>query len=186
MLDNIINSNVMLNITQFFRTITPILAAIGTISSTVGFWRIFQKWNKPGIYSIIPFIRGWIFSKDSSYITRMLYSFSDGFIVVLTPIFYWIRIYGNIEEVVIKDFTFYIDRAMIIVVVLWAIAEIVKFISYTIVAKNLCIKNNKKKRWIFSWIFLPKFTKIIWGFSNKFIKKEEIEDIKESEVIENE
>ena len=186
MFDDIINSDIMLTITQVLRTITPFLAAIGTISSTVGFWRIFQKWNKPGIYSMIPFVRGWIFSKDSSFITRALYSFADGFIVVLTPIFYWIRINGKVEEVIIKDFTFYIDRTMLTVVVIWAIAEVVKFISYAITAKNLCIKNNKKKRWIFSWIFLPKITKVIWGFSNKFIKKEEIENIKGSEVIEDE
>ena len=88
-------SETLFNIAQLIRTLLPIFAAIGTISSAVGFWRIFRKWHKPGILSLVPFARGWVFGKDSGRTARTLYAFSDGVIVVLTPIFYYIRAYGR-------------------------------------------------------------------------------------------
>ena len=52
-------------VTELIRTLIPIFGAVGTITSIIGFWRIFKKWNIPGIYSLIPFVRSWIFSKDN-------------------------------------------------------------------------------------------------------------------------
>ena len=162
-------SETLFNIAQLIRTLLPIFAAIGTISSAVGFWRIFRKWHKPGILSLVPFARGWVFGKDSGRTARTLYAISDGVIVVLTPIFYYIRAYGELREYVIGRFVFYVDRAMLIVTAIWAMAEIVRFLSSVHISANLCKKNNRGKAWIFSWILLPKLSKIIWGFSDKFI-----------------
>lgn len=77
-------SETLFHIVQFIRTLLPIFAAIGTISSSIGFWRMFQKWNKPGVLSLVPFVRGWVFGKDSPKKARLLYAVSDGIIVVLT------------------------------------------------------------------------------------------------------
>ena len=164
--------NVILEITELIRTAIPIFAAIGTITSIIGFWRIFKKWNVPGILSLIPFVRSWIFSKDSNFWIKLFYSLSDGFIMILTPIFYYIRAYGELKPVKIYGITFYLDTPMLIVVIIWAILEIIKFISYALVTNKIVIKNNQKKIWVLAWILIPKITKIIWGFSNKFIKNE--------------
>ena len=164
-------SETMYQIVQVIRTLLPIFAAIGTISSAVGFWRIFKKWGKPGYLSLIPFVRGWIFGKDSPNIPRFLYSFSDGMIVVLTPIFYYIRAFGEVQEYTVGSFVFYVDHAMIIVMAIWAVMEIVRFVSSVHISANLVEKNNQKKGWVISWVLLPKITKIIWGFSNRFIKE---------------
>ena len=162
-------SEILFNIVQFIRTLLPIFAAIGTISSAVGFWRIFRKWNKPGILSLIPFARGWIFGKDSNKTARMLYALSDGTIVVLTPIFYYIRAFGNVREYTVGRFVFYVDTAMLIVTAIWAVAEAVRFLSSVHISANLCKKNNRGKLWTLSWVLLPKLSKIVWGFSNRFI-----------------
>ena len=169
-------SELFYNITQLIRTLLPVFAAIGTITSAVGFWRIFNKWRINGIYSLIPFVRGWIFGKDSKIIPRIFYAVSDGIIVVLTPIFYYLRVYGNIEEYTIGKFVIYVDRAMLIVIIIWVLVELIRFFSSIHIAANLCKKNNRGKGWIFSWVLIPQFTKIVWGFSNKFIKefKEEL------------
>ena len=76
---------------------------------------------------------------------------------------------GELREYVIGRFVFYVDRAMLIVTAIWAVAEIVRFLSSVHISANLCKKNNRGKAWIFSWILLPKLSKIIWGFSDKFI-----------------
>ena len=162
-------SETLFHIVQFIRTLLPIFAAIGTISSAVGFWRIFQKWHKPGILSLIPFVRGWIFGKDSGKTARTLYAVSDGMIVVLTPIFYYIRAYGEVQEYVIGRFVFYVDRAMLIVTAIWAVAEVIRFFSSVHISANLCKKNHRGKAWTFSWVLLPKLSKIVWGFSGRFI-----------------
>lgn len=169
-------SEILFNIVQFIRTLLPIFAAIGTISSAVGFWRIFKKWKKPGILSLVPFARGWIFGKDSGKIPRTLYALSDGMIVVLTPVFYYIRAFGEVKEYSIGRFVFYVDTAMLIVTAIWAVAEIVRFLSSVHISANLCKKNNRGKGWIFSWVLLPKFSKIVWGFSNRFITERKEDD----------
>ena len=68
--------------------------------------------------------------------------------------------------------TFYVDRSMIIITVVWAIAEIMRFCSSVHISANLVKKNGQKKRWILSWIFLPKFSKIVWGFSNRYVRED--------------
>ena len=166
-----VKSETLFNIVQFIRTLLPIFAAIGTISSAVGFWRMFRKWDKPGYLSLIPFIRGWIFGKDSGNIARFLYAFSDGMIVVLTPIFYYIRIYGEVQEYVVGEFVFYVDRAMLIITAIWAVMEAIRFFSSIHISANLVKKNNRGKGWIVSWVLLPDFSKIVWGFSNRFLKE---------------
>ena len=163
------NTETLYNIANIIRSLMPVFAAIGTVSSAVGFWRIFQKWHKPGILSIIPFARGWIFGKDSGRTARMLYAGSDGMILTLTPIFYYIRANGQLQEYNFHGFTFYMDKPMLIVTSIWAVAEVVRFLSSVHISANLCKKNNKGKVWVFSWVFLPKFSKIVWGFSNRFI-----------------
>ena len=166
-------SETMYQIVQVIRTLLPVFAAIGTVSSAVGFWRIFRKWNKPGIYSVIPFVRGWIFGKDSGNVPRALYACSDGIIVVLTPIFYYIRAYGQVKEYTVGRFVFYVDTAMLIVTCIWAVAEVVRFLSSVHISANLVKKNRKGKVWVVSWVLLPKITKIIWGFSGRFITESE-------------
>ena len=156
-------------IAQVIRTLLPVFAAIGTVSSAVGFWRIFSKWNVPGILSLVPFARGWVFGKDSPHTARGLYAFSDGMIVVLTPIFYYIRAYGKLSEYRIGGFVFYVDRAMLIVTAIWAVCEVVRFLSSVHIAANLCKKNNRGKGWVVSWVLLPKISKILWGFSDRFM-----------------
>lgn len=170
------NSERMYAIAQFIRTLMPIMAAIGTVSSAIGLWRMFNKWHKPGILSLIPFARGWIFGRDSDIKPRLIYSISDGVILVLTPIFYWIRATGTLTEAHIWKFTFYVDRSMIIITVFWAIAEIMRFYSSVHISANLVKKNKQKKRWVLSWIFLPKFSKVVWGFSNRYVKEKTDED----------
>ena len=163
------NSETIYKIVQLIRTLLPTFAAIGTVSSAVGFWRIFRKWNEPGIYSLIPFARGWIFGRDSGKTARMIYAGSDGLIVVLTPIFYYIRANGELREYTVGRFVFYLDTAMLIVTAIWAVAEAVRFLSSVHISANLCRENHRGKAWVISWVFLPKFSKIIWGFSNRFI-----------------
>lgn len=172
-ISELLNTEVMYNIAQFIRTLMPIMAAIGTISSIVGLWRIFVKWGKPGILSILPFARGWIFGKDSDRRPRLIYSFSDGMIMILTPIFYWIRACGELTPISVYGFTFYVDKSMVIITVIWAIAEILRFSSSVYISANLVKKSRQKKGWVLSWIFLPKLSKIIWGFSNRFVDKNE-------------
>ena len=160
----------MYAIAQFIRTLMPIMAGIGTVSSVIGLWRIFSKWHQPGILSLLPFARGWVFGRDSERKPRLIYSISDGVILVLTPIFYWIRAHGELTEAHIGSFTFYVDRSMIIITVFWAIAEIMRFCSSVHISANLVKKNGQKKKWVLSWIFLPKLSKIVWGFSNKYVR----------------
>ena len=167
---DLFGSDTMYTIAQIIRTAMPIMAAIGTISSIVGFWRMFTKWGRPGYLSLLPFVRGWIFGKDSEKKPRLVYSISDGSIMVMTPIFYWIRAHGAVTPVTFHGFTFYVDKPMIIITVIWAIAEIARFSSSVFISANLVKKNNQKKGWILSWILFPKYTKIIWGFSNKYVK----------------
>ena len=99
----------------------------------------------------------------------MLYALSDGTIVVLTPIFYYIRAFGNVREYTVGRFVFYVDTAMLIVTAIWAVAEAVRFLSSVHISANLCKKNNRGKLWTLSWVLLPKLSKIVWGFSNRFI-----------------
>ena len=159
-------------IAQFIRTLMPIMAGIGTVSSVIGLWRMFVKWHQPGVLSLLPFARGWIFGRDSDTKPRLVYSLSDGVILVLTPIFYWIRANGELTEAHFGSFTFYVDRSMIIITVIWAIAEIMRFCSSVHISANLVKKSGQKKRWILSWIFLPKLSKIVWGFSNRYVKED--------------
>ena len=166
-----LNTERMYAIAQFIRTLMPIMAGIGTVSSVIGLWRMFNKWHQPGILSLLPFARGWVFGRDSEWKPRLIYSISDGVILVLTPIFYWIRAHGELTEANIGSFTFYVDRSMIIITVIWAIAEIVRFCSSVHISANLVKKNGQKKRWVLSWIFLPKLSKIVWGFSNRYVKE---------------
>ena len=166
------NSETLYQIVQTIRTLLPVFAAIGTISSAVGFWKIFNKWGKPGVLSLLPFARGWIFGKDSETIPRSLYAISDGLIVVLTPIFYYIRANGKVEEVMIAGHLFYIDKAMLVVTVVWAICEGIRFLSSVHISANLCKKNERGKGWTISWVLMPKISKIIWGFSDQYIKNE--------------
>ena len=63
---------------------------------------------------------------------------------------------------------------MMIITVIWAIAEIVKFLSSVHISANLCKKNNKGKGWVAVWIIFSKIAKIIWGFSDKFLQKEAV------------
>ena len=102
-------SETMYNIVQFVRTLMPIFAAIGTVTSVIGFWKMFRKWGKPGVLSLLPFVRGWIFGKDSANTPRLIYAAADGIIVTLTPIFYYIRAYGDLQEYAVGGFTFYVD-----------------------------------------------------------------------------
>ena len=159
-------------IAQLIRTLMPIMAGIGTISSVIGLWRIFSKWHQPGILSLLPFARGWVFGRDSERKPRLIYSISDGVILVLTPIFYWIRANSELTEAHIGSFTFFVDRSMIIITVFWAIAEMMRFCSSVHISANLVKKNGQKKRWVLSWIFLPKLSKIVWGFSNRYVKED--------------
>ena len=46
------SSERMYAIAQFIRTLMPIMAGIGTVSSVIGLWRSFSKWHQPGILSI--------------------------------------------------------------------------------------------------------------------------------------
>lgn len=154
-------SETLFHIVQFIRTLLPIFAAIGTISSAIGFWRMFQKWNKPGVLSLVPFVRGWVFGKDSPKKARLLYAVSDGIIVVLTPIFYYIRAYGDVQEYVIRGFTFYVDNAMLVVTAIWAVAEVIRFLSSVHLSANLCKKAGRGKGWI------------VWGFSGRYITERE-------------
>lgn len=165
------NTERMYTITQFIRTLMPIMAGIGTVSSVIGLWRMFVKWDQPGFLSLLPFARGWVFGRDSERKPRLIYSISDGVILVLTPIFYWIRATGTLTEAHIGSFKFYVDRSMIIITVFWAIAEIMRFFSSVHISANLVKKNGQKKRWVLSWIFLPKLSKIVWGFSNRYVKE---------------
>ena len=167
------NHEFMYHIAQVIRTLMPIFAAIGTVSSIIGLWRIFVKWNRPGILSVVPFARGWIFGKDSETKPRLIYSISDGVIMVLTPIFYWIRATGVLTEMKIGNFTFYVDKSMVVITIFWAVAEILRFLSSVHISAKLVRKNHQKKGWILSWILLPKLSKIIWGFSNGFVKEDE-------------
>lgn len=166
-------SETMYNIVQFVRTLMPIFAAIGTVTSVIGFWKMFRKWGKPGVLSLLPFIRGWIFGKDSANTPRLIYAAADGMIVTLTPIFYYIRAYGDLQEYVVGGYTFYVDKAMLIVTAIWAVAEIARFFSSVHISANLCKKNRKGKGWTISWVLMPKLSKILWGFSNKLMIEEE-------------
>ena len=181
-MSELFRSETMYRIAEIIRSLLPVFAAIGTISSAAGFWRIFSKWKVPGYYSLIPFVRGWIFGKDSANRARFLYAFSDGLIVVLTPIFYYIRANGRLQEYKIGTFTFYMDRAMLVVTIIWAICEAVRFFSSVHISANLVKKNHQKKVWALSWVFLPKISKIIWGFSDRFIKETDINK-NEEEII---
>ena len=163
------NSQIMYDIVQVIRTLMPIFAAIGTVSSAVGLWRMFKKWNTPGLFSLIPFVRGWVFGRDSGRVPRLLYAVSDGIIVVLTPIFYYIRAYGDVTEYVFHGFTFYVDTPMLIVTAIWAVCEVVRFMSSVHISANLCKKNNRGKGWIISWVLMPQISKILWGFSNRIM-----------------
>jgi len=169
---DLFNAERMYAIAQFIRTLMPIMAGIGTVSSVIGLWRMFNKWHQPGILSLLPFARGWIFGRDSERKPRLVYSISDGVILVLTPIFYWIRATGTLTETHIGNFTFYVDRSMIIITVIWAMAEIMRFCSSVHISANLVKKNGQKKRWVLSWIFLPKLSKIVWGFSNRYVRED--------------
>ena len=163
------NSQIMYNIVQVIRTLLPVFAAIGTISSAVGFWRMFRKWDTPGWFSLIPFLRGWVFGRDSSRLPRLLYAISDGMIVVLTPIFYYIRAYGDVTEYVFHGFTLYVDTPMLIVTAIWAVCEVVRFLSSVHITTKLCKKNDRGIGWVFTWILLPQVSKILWGFSNRIM-----------------
>ena len=162
-------SETLYTIVQVIRTLLPIFAAIGTITSIIGFWKMFQKWNKPGYLSLLPFARGWIFGKDSPQTSRFIYALSDGLIVVLTPIFYYIRAYGEVQEVTVMGHLFYVDKAMLIVTAIWAVCEVARFLSSVHISANLCKKNKRGKGWVASWVLMPKLSKIIWGFSGKYL-----------------
>ena len=165
------NSQTIYNLVQLIRNLLPVFAAIGTISSAIGFWRIFQKWRAPGILSLVPFARGWVFGRDSGRTARFLYAFSDGLIFVLTPIFFYIRANGALREYTVWRFTFYVDTPMLIVTAIWAAAEVARFLSSVHITANLCKKNHRGKIWVASWILLPKLTKVLWGFSGRFIQE---------------
>ena len=150
----------------------PILAGIGTVSSIIGLARIFNKWHQPWFLSMLPFARGWIFAKDSKTEIRLIYSIFDGLILIMTPIFYWIRATVQLTEVQIGSFIIYVDRPMIILTIFWAIAEIMRFYSSVHISANLVKKNGQKKKWILSWIFLPQISKIVWGFSDRYVKED--------------
>ena len=151
-------SETMYQIAQVIRTLLPVFAAIGTVSSAVGFWRMFRKWGEPGVLSLVPFARGWIFGRDSGRVARLLYAASDGMIVVLTPIFYYIRAFGDLQEFVVGRFTFYVDAPMLVVTAIWAVAEAVRFLSSVHISANLCKKNGRGIAWIVSWILLMRTT----------------------------
>jgi multisubunit Na+/H+ antiporter MnhG subunit len=152
-------SETLLAIVQVIRTLLLIFAAIGTIFSIIGFLRMFQKWNKPGILSVISFTRGWF--KYSGLKARIFYALSDGIIVVLTPIFYYIKAYGAVEELVVRGYLFYLDKAMLAKTAFWVVAEVIRLLSSVHISANLCRKNNQGKAWIASWILLPKLSKIV-------------------------
>ncbi len=169
-----LNSERMYLIAQMIRTLLPIMAGIGTVSSVIGSWSMFVKWHKPGYLSLLPFARGWVFAKDSALTPRLMYSISDGIILVLTPIFYWIRANVQLTEMTVGNFTFYVDRPMIIITVIWAIMEVMRFGSSIFISANLVKKSGQKKRWVLSWVLFPKFSKIVWGLTNRYVKEEAI------------
>ena len=160
----------MYGLAQLLRTLLPVMAAIGTISSVAGLWRMFVKWGRPGALSLVPFARGWIFGKDSNALPRAVYSISDGAIMALTPIFYYIRAFGDLAAVTVGGFTFYVDGPMLAVTAIWAVAELVRFGTSVHVSSNLVKKHGQKKRWVLSWVLLPQLSQIVWGFSNRFVK----------------
>ena len=163
----------MYYIAQILRTAMPICAGIGTITSAAGLWQMFHKWGKPGWLSLVPFVRGWIFSKDSSTFMRAVYAISDGIILALTPLFYYIRANGVVQEYQVRGFTFYMDRSMLIITIIWAIAEFVRFLSSVDVSSNLCKKNDQGILWVICWVAFPWLPKILWGLSNRYMKVEE-------------
>ena len=167
------SENLFYIIAELFRNLMPYMAALGTLSSIVGFWRMFRKWNRPGYLSLLPFARGYIFGKDSSRGMRLLYSISDGMIMLLTPVFYYVRAKGGLTPVEFFGFTVYVDASMIAIVIVWAILEVTKFLSSVNVSTNLCKKNNRGKLWIVSWVLMPQISKILWGFSDKIMARED-------------
>ena len=46
-----------------------------------------------------------------------------------------------------------------------------EFLQFGAHFRKSCKKSGQKKRWILSWIFLPKLSKIVWGFSNRYVKE---------------
>ena len=164
-------ADVMHGLAQLLRTLLPVMAAIGTISSVAGLWRMFVKWGRPGALSLVPFARGWIFGKDSNALPRAVYSISDGAIMALTPIFYYIRAFGDLAAVTVGGFTFYVDGPMLAVAAIWAVAELLRFGTSVCVSSNLVNKHRQKKRWVLSWVLLPQLTQIVWGFSSRFVAR---------------
>lgn len=76
-------------------------------------------------------------------------------------IFYYIRAYGDVQEYVIRGFTFYVDNAMLVVTAIWAVAEVIRFLSSVHLSANLCKKAGRGKGWI------------VWGFSGRYITERE-------------
>ena len=77
------------------------LVALFTLTSIIGLRKMFNKWHKSGLLSLVSFTRGWIFSKDSKLAIRLIYSISDGIILILTPIYYWLP-FGNFTHIIKK------------------------------------------------------------------------------------
>ncbi len=176
MQQTLFGNDLLYELAQLLRSLMPLMAAIGTASSIVGLWKMFTKWGYSGALSLLPFIRGWIFAKDSSTAARATYSISDGTILVLTPIFYGIRMFGHLTPVAVGRFTFYLDTPMLIVTAIWAVAEVARFASKVPVTVSLVEKSGQKKRWVLSWMVFPKISQIIWGFSDKFVKGQAVCD----------
>ena len=176
MQQTLFGNDLLYELAELLRSLMPLMAAIGTVSSIIGLWKMFTKWGYSGALSLLPFTRGWVFAKDSGFAARATYSISDGTIMVLTPIFYAIRMFGQLTPVDVAGFTFYVDTPMLVVTAIWAVAEVARFTSKVPVTVSLVDKSGQKRRWVLSWMVFPKISQVLWGFSGKFVKQQAVCD----------
>ena len=161
----------MIKLIDLVRILLPYFTALCTIFATVGFWRMFRKWNQPGYLSLLPFARGWIFARDSRKTPRLVYTISDGIVLLMTPAFYYFSATGRTAAHRFLGYTIYMDSSLLVLTVIWCILQACVFVSSIFVSRRLCEVNETNKFWMICWILVPNLTKIIWGFSEKYLKR---------------
>ena len=75
-----LNTERMYAIAQVIRTLMPVMAGIGTVTSAIAFWRMFNKWNQPWILSwiFLPKLSKIIWGFSNRYMMSFLYDSNIG------------------------------------------------------------------------------------------------------------
>ena len=134
-----------------------VFSFVSWILFSTGCYALFKKDGIKGIYAFIPGVREY-------HIAMMAEREEDGKTYCLLAICrYLAMLIAGIFE---QKSVMYIFWAIV------AIAIMVSEIIYGVrIFLSLCEVFEKKRRWIFMWMFLGNVTALIWGFSPKYVPK---------------